>query len=386
MSSRISDGSSDQAFIGREMCSLELGPGDVQHSEVVNVTDTSMITPRISVIVPAYNNPDVLAHCLAALRTAASSDEETDAEIIVVDDASTQDIASVAGPGIRLLRLTTNAGPGAARNYGARHARGDVLLFVDADVVVAPGTIKRVARLFAEHPDVAAVFGSYDARPTARGLVSQYRNLLHHFTHQHGKAEAATSSAGCGGIRRYVFNDVGRFAQHRCRRPSIDDIEVGSRLRRVHHRIVLDKELQGTHLKRCRFPSVVWIDVTCRAIPWARLMLESGSMPDDLNLKLGQRLSGGLVGAAFALLALGVFWPPLTAVAALAVLAVVGLNRDRFAFFARQRGRAFAAACVPLHLLYYLYSGLSYLAVWIAWQVGAIPRPGDRHPERVDMR
>src|SRR5262249_17616044 len=70
-------------------------------------------------------------------------------------------------------------------------------------------------------------------------------------------------------------------------------------------------------------PSVVWIDVTCRAIPWARLMLESGSMPDDLNLKLGQRLSGGLVGAAFALLALGGFLPPLTAGAAVGGLARV---------------------------------------------------------------
>src|SRR4029453_3342626 len=303
---------------------------------------------------------------------------------IVGDDAPTQDIASVAGPGIRLLRLTKNAGPGAARNYGARHARGDVLLFVDADVVVATGTIKRVARLFAEHPDVAAVFGSYDARPAARGLVSQYRNLLHHFTHQHGQPEASTFWAGCGAIRRSVFNDVGGFDEKRFPRPSIEDIELGYRLRRAHLRIVLDKGLQATHLKTWRFPSVVWIDVTCRAIPWARLMLESGSMPNDLNLKRGQRLSGGLVGAAFVLLPLGIFWPRLTAVAALAILAVLGLNRDLFAFFARERGLTFAAKCVPPPLLYYLYSSLSYLAVWIAWQVGAIRRPGDRHPERVD--
>ena len=341
---------------------------------VEKVPGTSAIMPRISVIVPAYNNPDVLEQCLAALRTAAYSD----VEIIVVDDASTEDIAGVAGLGIRQFRLAKNSGPGAARNYGARYASGEVLLFVDADVVVAPGTIKRVACLFAEHPDVAAVFGSYDARPTARGLVSQYRNLLHHFTHQHGQPEASTFWAGCGAIRRSVFNDVGGFDEKRFPRPSIEDIELGYRLRRARHRIVLDKGLQGTHLKTWKFPSVVWIDVTRRAIPWARLMLESGSMPDDLNLKRGQRLSGGLVGAASLLLVLGVVWPGLTAVAALAVLAVIGLNRDLFAFFARQRGLAFAAACVPLHLLYYLYSGLSYLAVWIAWQVGAIRRPGDR--------
>ena len=74
------------------------------------------------------------------------------------------------------------------------------------------------------------------------------------------------------------------------------------------------------------------------------------------------------------------------AIAALAVLAVLGLNRDLFAFFARERGLAFATACVPLHLLYYLYSGLSYVAVWIAWQVGAIRCPDNRFPERGDVR
>jgi len=90
---------------------------------VEKVPDTSAIMPRISVIVPAYNNPDVLEQCLAALRTAAYSD----VEIIVVDDASTEDIAWVAGLGIRQFRLTKNSGPGAARNYGARYARGEVL-------------------------------------------------------------------------------------------------------------------------------------------------------------------------------------------------------------------------------------------------------------------
>jgi len=366
MSSRTSAGGSDYEFV------------PVQSGEGYG----SVSMPRVSVIVPAYNNPHILEQCLAALRRAAIGD----VEIIVVDDASTEDIASVAGLGTRLFRLSKNAGPGAARNYGARHARGEVLFFVDADVVVAPGTIKRVARLFAEHPDVAAVFGSYDAHPKARGLVSQYRNLLHHFTHQHGHPEASTFWAGCGAVRRSVFNDVGGFDEKRFPRPSIEDIELGYRLRRAHHRIVLDKGLQGTHLKAWRFPSVVWIDVTRRAIPWARLMLESGRMPDDLNLKLGQRVSGGLVGAAFMLLLLGVVWPRLTAVAALAILAVIGLNRHLFAFFARERGLFFAAACVPLHLLYYLYSGLSYVTVWAAWQIGAIRRPGNRRPERVEMR
>src|SRR5918996_1041295 len=88
----------------------------------------------ISIIVPVYNNPSDLRECLSAFRSTSCPDWE----IIVVDDASTDDSSSVAARmGARVLRLAENMGPAAARNYGARHARGDILFFVDADVVVA---------------------------------------------------------------------------------------------------------------------------------------------------------------------------------------------------------------------------------------------------------
>jgi GT2 family glycosyltransferase len=201
----------------------------------------------ISVIVPVHNDPGDLRLCLDALWSAAPAD----CEIIVVDDGSTDATASVAaGMGVSVVALAKNSGPAAARNEGARRARGAILLFVDADVVLAPGAIERVQRLFADHPEYAAVFGSYDARPSCRRLVSRYRNLLHHFVHQRGHVEASTFWAGCGAIRRSVFHEVGGFDAGRFRRPSIEDIELGYRLRAARHRIRLDPELQCTHLKR----------------------------------------------------------------------------------------------------------------------------------------
>lgn len=90
-----------------------------------------------------------------------------------MDDASTDDIASVAARlGVRVLRLATNSGPAAARNYGTRHARDDILFFVDADVVITPAAVSRVAEVFAAHPDLAALFGYYDAWTRAEGVVS----------------------------------------------------------------------------------------------------------------------------------------------------------------------------------------------------------------------
>ena len=122
-------------------------------------------------------------------------------------------------------------------------------------------------------------------------MISQYRNLLHHFVHQNGNREASTFWAGCGAIRRSVFEKIGGFDEKRFRRPSIEDIELGYRLRQSGYRILLDKRLQGTHLKGWNLYSLIRTDISCRAMPWSRLILETKKLPDDLNLKLGQRVS-----------------------------------------------------------------------------------------------
>ena len=144
---------------------------------------------RISIIVPVYNNAKDLPECLSALVGSSCPTSE----IIVVDDGSTDDTPIVADRmGVNVIRLGENSGVAAARNCGARHARGEILFFVDADVVVAPGAVERVVKVFEDNPELSAVFGSYDAQPRARGIVSQYRNLLHHFGHQNGNPEAST--------------------------------------------------------------------------------------------------------------------------------------------------------------------------------------------------
>jgi GT2 family glycosyltransferase len=328
---------------------------------------------RVSIIVPVYNQGVELAQCLSALEASA----DPDSEIIVVDDASTDEVPAAADRGrVLVFRLPKNSGPAAARNHGARHARGDILFFVDADVVVAPGAVERVKRVLADEPAVAAMFGSYDASPRAGGVVSQYRNLLHHFVHQHGNPEASTFWAGCGAVRRTVFEEVGGFDQARFPRSSIEDIELGYRLHRAGHRIRLDKALQATHLKRWRLPSYIWTDISRRAIPWARLIQESGVAPDDLNLKRDQRLSAALAGFACLSLAFTPLRSSMGLAAAAALIGVVAVNRAFFGFLFRQRGLVFAAACLPLHVLYYLYSAGAYALVWAEWRVrGSAERP-----------
>lgn len=97
--------------------------------------------PLVSVIVPCLAHAEELGRCLASLER---QDLAHPYEVIVVDSAADPEVARVAGehPDARLLRSDARLGPGAARNLGVRHARGELLAFVDADCVAEPGWLR----------------------------------------------------------------------------------------------------------------------------------------------------------------------------------------------------------------------------------------------------
>ncbi|HEV2643319.1 MAG TPA: glycosyltransferase family A protein, partial [Candidatus Elarobacter sp.] len=209
--------------------------------------------PEFSVVVPARNCPDVLARSLGALR---ASDVASSAwELIVVDDGSTDATPEVAARfADRVVRLGPGPrGPAFARNRGVEQARGEYLVFVDSDVCVHSDALGKLVAALRHDSDVVAVFGAYDTSPPERGLVSQYRNLLHHYVHWINAGPATTFWAGCGAVRRDAFVAVGMFDERRFPRPQIEDIEVGYRLTARGHTIQLSPDIQGTHLKRWTF-------------------------------------------------------------------------------------------------------------------------------------
>jgi hypothetical protein len=145
-----------------------------------------------------------------------------------------------------------------------------------------------------------------------------YRNLMHRYVHQQGRAEASTFWSGCGAIRRSVFLQHGGFDES-YRRPAIEDIELGYRLVAAGHRIHLDRSLEVKHLKRWTFLNLVKTDIFDRGMPWTELILRDGNMPNDLNIQLSQRVSVALAFMLFgfalagALYYKGLFLVPLLA-------------------------------------------------------------------------
>lgn len=126
----------------------------------------------LSVIVPVYNGGWCLDRCLAGIRRSSYQDYE----LIVVDNGSTDNSVAIAqAHGARAAHCPGPSGPGAARNTGVKLATGQILLFVDADVVVHDDVLDRVVARFIEDPELAAVFGSYDDRPPAMNFLSSIR-------------------------------------------------------------------------------------------------------------------------------------------------------------------------------------------------------------------
>jgi glycosyltransferase involved in cell wall biosynthesis len=326
--------------------------------------------PYISVIVPVYNGTHYLDRCLDAILASGYPNYE----LILVDDASTDGSGEIGrAKGATVIRQSRQGGPAAARNAGARCARGDILLFIDADVVVQPTTLERVAANFLQQPEIAAVFGSYDDSPMAPNFLSQYKNLCHHFVHQHASTDASTFWAGCGAVRRSVFFEVDGFNELRYAKPSIEDIELGYRLHTQGYRIRLDKELQVKHLKTWRFGSLFHADIFYRAVPWSRLILESSHLINDLNLKTTDRISAVLAGSAVLTLTLAPFKPWLLELCPLLLITLVLLSRPLYSFFFRHVGLKFALLAFPVQFLYYLTSGVTFGLCWCRHILAAKP-------------
>ncbi|MBY0275335.1 glycosyltransferase [Candidatus Binatia bacterium] len=436
----------------------------------------------VSVVIPAHDASRFLDACLAHL--AASTVEPL--ECIVVDDGSTDDTADVARRhGAIVVATDARSGPAHARNLGARHARGDVLFFLDADVCVHPGTLHAVAASFDADPALDALIGAYDDAPESADFLSQYKNLMHAFVHQHGRREAKTFWSGCGAIRRDVFLAHSGFDES-YDRPAIEDIELGYRLAAAGRKIVLDPSLSVKHLKRWTFWGLVKSDIFDRGIPWTELILRDRCMPNDLNIQLSQRVSVALVFVLLGLSAFaavrwgGAFLVPLFAllflqlsrywlesasprdsqagalsigltmagIATLAVLngmwalalplvlayvvlflrhryayrphepgrartslffagffvlvllltmahfpkdpvvfacfavvaAIIALNNQFYLFLAAKRGRPFALAAIPFHLLYHLYNGVSFAVGLARYAIGQAGSPAQAEP------
>ncbi len=303
----------------------------------------------LTVVIPVYNGGKTIGLCLKNLFASTLANFE----VIVVDDHSTDESANIARsfPCV-ILETAENSGAAAARNLGAAHAQTALIYFLDADILVQPDTLARTLQSLESHPGVSAIMSSFQKDTIHQNLVSVYKNLLQHYTHQHANPDSTSFCGGFSLIRRDVFLAAGGFdPAYRF----MEDVELGYRLKSAGHRILLDRELQVTHWKSLDLVGLVRSDLFERAVPWTRIMLDKRVFSNDLNTQIHHVVSVPVSFLLLASLAAPAWWLWLSLPL---VVVFVGLNYGFLSFVRKERGGWFALRAAALCWFGYLYSGL----------------------------
>jgi len=188
--------------------------------------------PLVSIIIPAHNEELLLPATLAALALAVA-DLGDPAEILVVDDASTDRTAAIAAAaGARVVPVNVRQ-IAAARNAGAREAKGELLLFVDADTIVPPHLVRRAV----ETMRTGAVGGGAGAEfepgapRWAQGMIAFARWIL----------RTAGWAAGCFLFAtRAAFERAGGFDE---RYFASEEIHLSRALKRLGRFVILPENV-----------------------------------------------------------------------------------------------------------------------------------------------
>lgn len=340
--------------------------------------------PRSSIVIPVRNDAVRLAKLLGSF----SEDDWRSHEVLVVDDASTDDTPDVAKRfPVTVISMGRQAGPAAARNLGVERAREDVIVFLDSDVVLGRGALARLTKWF-DDPDVVGVSTIASLQPANPGFIQSYCAVADRYVWDNWgrspqasrRAEVARTpflSTRVGGIRKHVFRELGGF-DVRFDRPCIEDAEFSLRMSRKY-RVVMDDAVVFTH----HWPSTPG-RVMRRAWYNSRLLMgamrESGT--DVGGLVPAHERVGRISAAVGALLVPVALFSTSAALASGALLGLsIAMHRELFRTFREAGGTAFTFGAGAVHL-FVTISGLAGAASALVSAPSAstgVPRREDEH-------
>jgi glycosyltransferase involved in cell wall biosynthesis len=280
------------------------------------------VNPRASVVVPVYNGERTLPACLEALKRQSLPPDEF--EVIVVDDGSTDGTAGVAERFGVVYLHQENQGPATARNRGAEQARGEFLLFTDADCEPHEDWLEEMLRCF-EDPEVAGAKGVYENGGT--GIWTRFAQVefeeRYALLAKHDSIDMVDTYSAA--FRRSRFIDAGGF-DSAFPEANNEDTEISYRLAEAGHRLVFAPGACVRHLghpasfrryARLKFGRGFWRTVVYRRFPGK--MMQDSYTPQLLKVQV---LLAGLFGLGALLWAIGLGPLALAIVALLWVVSV----------------------------------------------------------------
>lgn len=321
----------------------------------------------LAIIIPAFNCSDTLPACLESIAASARTPDE----ILLFNDGSTDDTARIATEfGAKVINNTgAPRGPAVGRNICATESTSDTLVFIDSDVSVEPDSIGKLESAITSDVNVAAAFGSYDNQPASSRLAALYANLRHHFFHQTSAREATTFWSGFGAMQRDVFLANGGYCKS-FDRPSIEDIELGIRVKQAGLRIRLVPEALAKHHKDWTIRQLWRTDIWQRAVPWAKLIVSGETGGVDLNVTGREKMKSVFAHLIWILALVSVLIPETRAVTLLLCAATAityaAMNTAFYSVLFKAGGLRLLFGGAALHWLYHLYASVVFACVLTA--------------------
>ncbi|RMF94613.1 MAG: glycosyltransferase [Candidatus Schekmanbacteria bacterium] len=225
---------------------------------------------KISVVIPVKNSLQTLPECISAVK---NSDYD-DYEIVVVDDLSEDGSADYAREqGCRVVKSHPPHGVSAARNTGAIESRGEIIFFIDSDIIIEKDTLSKLSEIYETlSPD--AVVGVQSEKLRFDNFLSQFKNLWMRFTYLNQPQYVALFYTSVASIRKDIFLEIGGFDEN-YNIPNVEDTDLGQKLYKAGYRIYLARELEVEHIKSYDFASIMKTDYY-RARGLVKMVLRRG--------------------------------------------------------------------------------------------------------------
>jgi glycosyltransferase involved in cell wall biosynthesis len=304
-----------------------------------------------SVIVPAFNASKTIRACLDAIF----SSESKNFEVLVIDDRSTDETVAIAKEfPCRVIQLDTNVGPAHARDRGKREARSDILVFIDADIVIKSDTLSQMSHAYTRDPGLAAVVGLLAKDHPKQNFWSTYKNLYMHYIF-----------SKCPQYIDFIYGSFFSIKKQFLELPKTldrfgEDTELGMILHSKDCKILLDKTLEVVHLKRYTLFSFVRNDFRIPCY-WAKLFIQQKGLAKVITTRRffhAQLHQLASIVLAPAILFGSLIHPPC---AAILLLFFVLFNGGFFLFLYKERGMLFAVRAAIITWLDMLVMGIGIM-------------------------
>ncbi|MBI4548518.1 MAG: glycosyltransferase [Ignavibacteriae bacterium] len=268
---------------------------------MVSMITSTQYNPLVSIVVPVKNGSSTLDPCLRSIKRSYYKN----IEVIVADDHSTDNSTDVAGRfNCTVISVEDGHGANNARNFGAKHAKGDILVFIDSDIMVRRETILGIVETL-EEEGLDAVVGIYTARHRHETFVSQYKNLWVRYSYLKSPPAIDWLFGAISGIKRPAFEKLGGFNVDLLAHRGHDDIELGKRFARANLSISMNMDIEVEHLKNYTLRSFIKNEFH-RSVGFAELATRLGETTKSLKRGFVNVYPSFVLSTVFSIIFIGI--------------------------------------------------------------------------------